>query len=364
MLIRYIASYAIDIVALLFLLVLLRQNNLLVAYRKRPFSYAIIFIVLVILAEAGTVFALGGPASLRPLNMLSNVVGFLLTPIIILSLIAVFEKDSLLRYRWWLIPTVVNGVAVVLSPWTGWIFYVDINNHYQRGSFFLIFVVVYIINIVLLAMTTLRVCKKSLYPIKWKIISLAMLTLIGTSVQILLPDLYFSWHCVTLASFLFYLLLVEFDSSFDGLTKLYNRAAFDKALAQLTPKNKFSVVVMDLNDFKDINDRYGHDYGDTVLKEVALVIKEAFRGYCSCYRTGGDEFCALCRDGDLERVKGLLKNMTDSIIKERETKPSLPTIAYGYSAFRGDEPLDLGKVIREADTQMYYHKQMHKKKNT
>ena len=56
-----------------------------------------------------------------------------------------------------------------------------------------------------------------------------MFTIAGTSIQLLYPTVYTTWHCVTLVLLFYFLLLAEFDSSFDKLTCLYNRAAFDQA---------------------------------------------------------------------------------------------------------------------------------------
>jgi diguanylate cyclase (GGDEF)-like protein len=360
MLRNHIAIYIIDIIALFFLFGLLHSNNFLSKQRKRSFSYGIVFTVLVILSEGGTILVSGGSAELRSFNIFFNVIGFALTPVIPIVLIAIFDTKILQMHKLILLPTILNFVAVTLSPLFGWIFYVDANNYYQRGSVFFFFVIVYIINIIFLAIITLYTGQKYLYPIKWKTASLSFFTVAGTCIQLLVPSVYSSWHCVTLSLLLLYILLSEFEGSFDTLTGLYNRAAFDKASKQLKGKKKFSVIVMDINNFKEINDTYGHEYGDNVLKEVAAIIRGSFDDNCSCYRVGGDEFYTIRRDANRDKLEHQLMSITNNLTKERQKDRYLPTVAYGYSIFHGDKTLDFQKILKEADNQMYYYKHLQK----
>ena len=356
----YLATYIMDIIALIFLFILLYNNYQLGSHHKRLFSWGIFFTIVVILAEIGTIIAYEGKAEVRSLKILCNVVGFSMTPVIPIVLTAIFDTKTLKRHGFLLLPTLFNIAVVILSPIFGWVFYVDAANHYARGPLFLVFVAVYIFNILILFFRTLYACQRMLYPIKWKIISLFLFTIIGTCVQLVYPTVYVTWHCVTLSLFLLYILLTEFDGSFDTLTQLFSRAAFDKALKQLRGKKMFSIIVMDINDFKEINDTYGHKYGDNVLKEVAAIIKRSFEHQCSWYRTGGDEFCVICRDANHEKLGEQLRILTTNLRAKRQINQNLPTVSYGVSIFDGTKPLDIQHMLNEADAQMYYYKKLDK----
>jgi diguanylate cyclase (GGDEF)-like protein len=119
---------------------------------------------------------------------------------------------------------------------------------------------------------------------------------------------------------------------------------------------------MDINYFKEINDTFGHDYGDTVLKRVAAIIREAFDHNSSSYRIGGDEFSVLCRGSDLKKISHQLKSMTDRLTMERQKDSTLPTLVYGSSASQTDLP-DIQDVLKAADAQMYLNKEQQKTKN-
>jgi len=259
-----------------------------------------------------------------------------------------------------LILSLINIVATVLSPLYGFIFYVDANNYYSRGDYFFIFITVYIVNFLLLVVGTLEVGRKYNYPIMRKLFALSLFTIIGTSIQIVYPSAYSPWHCVTLSLLLYYILMSEFDSSFDSLTGLYNRAAFDKATKHISETKAFSIIILDIDDFKSINDMYGHDYGDTVIKEVAAIIRKSFNKHYTCYRFGGDEFLIITNETDKEKIEYHSKAMTNGLEEMRLNGYLLPTISYGYSIFKGGEKLDFQKAFKEADDQMYHFKKTHK----
>ena len=357
----YIATYSIDLIALFFLCVSLHCSNMLNNYRKKPFLFGIVITVIIILSETGTILTENGNIELRNLNVCCNVVGFALTPIIPFALIAISDITILQTHKLLVFPTVINSIAAVLSPAYKLIFYVDTNNHYERGNYFFIFVAIYIINLMLLVISTLHTGEIHHYPIKGKMITLSLFTVAGTSVQLVFPEVHSSWHCVTLALLLYFLLLSEFDSSFDTLTGLYNRAAFEKTAKQMTNRKAFSVIVLDVNDFKNINDTYGHDYGDFVLKSVAAIIRKSLDNHCTCYRVGGDEFYIICKETNPDRIENQLRIMTNALTEERKINSYLPTIAYGYSVFRGGS-LSFQKVLKEADKQMYSFKKQQKTK--
>ncbi|HKM03736.1 MAG TPA: GGDEF domain-containing protein [Lachnospiraceae bacterium] len=356
---NYSAMYIIDICALLFLFALLNGNNLLKKHRKNSFSYGIIFSILIILSEIGSIVANGGSSNLRGLNILCNVLGFTFTPMIPIVLINIFHTSILRKYKLLLLPTLLNIVVVMLSPIHGFIFYIDEYNQYERGSIFFCFVVVYVINIIIFGVIIGHTGQKYLYPIKRKTAGLFLFTVFGTCIQVLIPSAYSTWHCVTLSLFLLYILLSEFEGSFDLLTGLFNRAAFEKASKQLIGNKMFTIIAMDINKFKEINDTYGHDYGDIILKEVATIIRESFDDNCSCYRIGGDEFYIISRITNLEKLELQFQCLEKNFTKRRQKNRRLPTVAYGYSMFQGEANSDFHKTSKAADNQMYLHKQIH-----
>lgn len=358
--IMYIATYIIDIAALFYLIGLLKSSSALNRNRKKPFLAGIILTVIIILSEAGTIFADNGGLDLRNLNIFCNVLGFALAPLIPIIITLVFDRRIITTHRFILIPSVVNIISTLLSPQFRFIFYIDESNNYVRGDYFYIFIAVYIINFLFLMISTLDMGKKYNYPMMLKLVALSFFTIIGTSIQLVVPSAYSSWHSVTLALFLYFLLMSEFDSSFDTLTGLYNRATFDRAVQEIVKAKAVSVVILDINDFKSVNDTYGHDYGDRVIKTVASVIRDSFNKHYRCYRYGGDEFSVISCESDPEKIEHQLEVMTKALAEMRVDGNRLPTVSYGYSIFNGEETLDFHKILRDADEQMYHFKKQYK----
>ena len=356
----YVATYIIDITALILLIGMLHSSTALNSRRKKPFLAAIILTVIIILSEVSTIMTDSSRLDLRSVNIFSNILGFSLTPLIPIVITLIFDERILTTHRLFLIPTLMNIIATVLSPLFGFIFYLDGNNQYFRGDFFLIFIAVYMFNFLYLVFSTADVGKKYNYPIMWKLTLISLFTILGTSVQLVEPRAYTSWHCVTLAMFLYFLVMSEFDSSFDTLTALYNRSTFERTVMGMMRLKAFSVIILDINDFKIVNDTYGHDYGDRVLKIVASVMRRSFGKQYRCFRYGGDEFSIISRETDQEKIEMLLQNMTRELSGVREDGNQLPSVSYGYCVYHGGKKLNFHDILKEADEQMYRFKKANK----
>ncbi|MCK5829689.1 MAG: GGDEF domain-containing protein [Methylococcales bacterium] len=149
----------------------------------------------------------------------------------------------------------------------------------------------------------------------------------------------------------------------DPLTKTFNRAALEETLQreiQLAHRrsNHLSVIFLDIDHFKDINDIHGHEGGDIALASAATCIKDALRGSDVIFRYGGEEFVILLSDTNLDGAQ---------IIAERICKRiEQHTIAYGVeilkltaslgiSSLRGNDTYD--SLVKRADDAMYLAKE-------
>ena len=150
----------------------------------------------------------------------------------------------------------------------------------------------------------------------------------------------------------------------DVLTGLSNRRHLDSQLAEEVARVKrhggqFSVLVLDMDRFKQINDEFGHQAGDSALKEVAQVLRAGLRPYDVCARFAGDEFVLVlggCDEGQAERRRvGLQQAIASLSLEPVPGRVLRLSVSIGASTFPNDAETVEG-VIREADRRMYRDK--------
>ena len=154
------------------------------------------------------------------------------------------------------------------------------------------------------------------------------------------------------------------DSLTDPLTGLPNtRSLFNHLNRELARaerlKSEVALVVMDLNDFKEINDSYGHQFGDVALRQVASVLRTTIRPYDMCVRYAGDEFIVVlsgCARGEAEHKRAELQNAVDSIVLEAPSGGKLPmSISAGVAVYPHDGET-YETLLAKADSRMYRDK--------
>ena len=151
----------------------------------------------------------------------------------------------------------------------------------------------------------------------------------------------------------------NYKSSHDLLTNLYNRTYFEKNAKELIKKNiPFSVVFIDLDNFKYVNDTFGHNKGDEILKSTADILRKNLKGKDIIARFGGDEFVVAV----VECNKECAKKMFDKIKEEIDYffKDYNVTASIGIAYF--PEIKDYEELIKKADENMYKSKKSGKNK--
>ncbi len=153
----------------------------------------------------------------------------------------------------------------------------------------------------------------------------------------------------------------------DELTDLYNRQGLiglmEKELRQVGQKSRaLGILMMDLDNFKLINDGYGHLYGDKVLKDFAAVLKSSIRENDVAFRFGGDEFVVLVRGVDLHgltHVQQRIQNAAGAWIAGNEKLKNLG-VSIGSALLHPGQTYDVDSLLKMADQSMYAVKQSRK----
>lgn len=156
----------------------------------------------------------------------------------------------------------------------------------------------------------------------------------------------------------------EFMSVLDGLTGLYNRRQFEIGIDQEFNRTKrhpadFSLAIMDIDFFKKVNDTYGHQYGDYVLKTVADLLKKSFRKTDMLYRYGGEEMVVIMPETNIEGATipvQRLRSMVENYDFDYNGVKSRVTISIGLT-MNYQEFSDAASLLKSADDALYKAKE-------
>ena len=146
----------------------------------------------------------------------------------------------------------------------------------------------------------------------------------------------------------------------DSLTGLYNRKAMIEEVNQFlirNPKHMHTLVMIDIDHFKKVNDTLGHSFGDQVLIDVATILKQSLRNEDLCCRIGGDEFVMLLKNiKDHENLLSIIERIQSSLTLNYTSNIKVSG-SVGYACFP-KEGRDFKELYEKADQSMYCMKKI------
>ena len=148
---------------------------------------------------------------------------------------------------------------------------------------------------------------------------------------------------------------LNYKASHDELTGVYNRAGYDLIVSTLDLQSTY-LLLIDADNFKRINDTYGHETGDKILQKITETIRHNFRSDDYICRIGGDEFVVFMVHTEKTRRK-LVGLKIEQINKElADTSDGLPATSISAGIIHGSEVSDINDLLRKADTALYASK--------
>ncbi|MNI52279.1 Cyclic di-GMP phosphodiesterase Gmr [compost metagenome] len=147
----------------------------------------------------------------------------------------------------------------------------------------------------------------------------------------------------------------------DPVTGLLNRHALENFWSVYKKKENMALISLDLDQFKEVNDTYGHEAGDQLLREVSKHLKQVTNKNQLAYRIGGDEFLFIMKNCDESKVEILAGLILDNISRPYyiQGKDISVTGSIGISMSQGAK-VDRTRMFKEADAAMYHAKRLGK----
>lgn len=317
---------------------------------------------------------------LRALSYVDNIVYFVVQLVIALEW---------MRYAWYrlfeqampvkkeimfiFVPFSFLSLLIVTSPLNGWCFYLDDANYYHRGVFaapMSVIVLVYLLAVSVIALVQYR--KEVLIDRKKELLTIAFFVVppfLGGLLQTVFYGLSVLWPCAVVSSMLVLLNKESQAISQDDLTGLNNRRNMERHFRIEEGQNRATMLILlDINDFKYINDQHGHTFGDVALIQTANILRTIFNGTSAFLaRYGGDEFVIVLPEGEESTAREITQKIKNSFDDFSGTKkfPFRLSVSVGYAISSEKANKKIANLLKEADENMYRDKSMyHREKQT
>ncbi|HEX3026143.1 MAG TPA: GGDEF domain-containing protein [Clostridia bacterium] len=258
-------------------------------------------------------------------------------------------------------------ILVTANPLTGSVFRLGASNVYSGGGLLYVYAAIcdagFFVILAMLVFGRRRIEHRKLLSL----LRFSAFPFIGGLLQLACPQIPIVCPCVTLSLIEVYISLQSSSLTTDYLTGIFNKMHLDEHILQkvrrCSPDRTFSAIMIDLDNFKEINDRFGHKVGDDALETAAMLLKQSIGQENFLARIGGDEFLAVLNADDYpsllkvtRRINGLFDHFNASGKKVYRLSLSM-----GYDVYSYKRRMTKDQFLKHIDCLMYLNKRNKKK---
>lgn len=316
----------------------------------------------------------GMPGTLYPvLNHTGNFLVFLLNPLLsslwlLYAHLQVHQNEAETKRLVFPLVAVnlLHAIMVILSQFNGWLYFIDQNNIYHRGPLYLLSAS--ITGVILLTTFAFIVANRTkierkhffslvFFPVPPFVLIIVQILFYGTSLML---------NGVVLSMLIVFLNIQNQSIYTDYLTGLYNRNKLDMYMKEKVKASAagegFSAILLDLDNFKSINDALGHEMGDKALETAAKLLKNCLQPNDFIARFGGDEFCIVLDSSNEEDLKEAVQRIDDCLKQYNRSNPHSYQIGFsmGYAVYDHRSRMKAEEFQSQIDLLMYENKRANK----
>lgn len=362
-----------SIILLIVIVIHVKKLNLMEFIQDRLFIMILYCTVLLLFLDILSRFD-GRPNTIFPvINTLGNFLIFLFNPVlpslwILYVHFQVFRKESKTKQLYPILFSIniVYDILLTLSQTYGWFYYIDQENIYHRGPYYWIPAVFVMGLITASVIITIKNRKRLEQKYFLTQIFFVIPPVVGIIFQVSFYGFSLMLNGVTLSILVLFLNIQNRSLYTDYLTGVNNRKKLDVYLKEKVSAGEktFSAVLVDLDNFKMINDTFGHDTGDAALETAAELLKSSLRADDLIARYGGDEFCLvldISNKADLDKAIRRIKRLAERYNKS-STNPYKIEFSMGYDVYDRHSNMSAKEFLKKLDILMYANKQAGKEK--
>ena len=356
----YVLTIGFIVILSMLLLILLSVNNQSFD-RNQKIRFILLFLTVSTITGMDIATNLIDNAknnALLPLDYFCNFIGFGLSPLPMLLISRILYKGKEPKF----ISLIYLAYVIVLAFLIGFkkLFELtpDTFEYIRHPSYFYFYVPVMILSFTYLLINSIRIALVMFMRGTIVLFTVYALLISGLVIQIIKASVHVNCLIIAIVSIIYYIYVSSMWAQMDGLTGLFSHYSFLQAIKNIKPNT--TVIVMDADDFKMINDKYGHVEGDRCLRLISKEIKLIFGKFGACYRLGGDEFAVIInpkKECDIQKRIELFNNR----IKMHQSNTICPNVSIGYAVFDKNKMTD--ELLELADKNMYINKAIQKAKN-
>jgi diguanylate cyclase (GGDEF)-like protein len=256
--------------------------------------------------------------------------------------------------------TVFHVFLLALNVPSGYYFYISEDNRLRYGNQHFIRIILSYLP-ALFAIIEIFISPKKFKKYQSILVFLFLIfTGVGSILDILFDTISLIWPWLVSMYLYSYFFIITSDFRIDSLTGLGNRFSFNEFIEKLsksTAQESWSVVMIDMDHFKEINDTLGHPEGDNALRDMAAIIKGSVRHSDFAARYGGDEFVLAARaEFDILKLMERIQEAID-IQNEKNYRPYKLAMSYGCDTYTTNSGRHINDFLKHIDELMYKEKQ-------
>ena len=256
------------------------------------------------------------------------------------------------------VPAGVIGLMTLANLFVPVFFVVNEANVYHRTPWFLLPCLVVYAYTAWGAIQSYRYQRRTDRQLFIPVLMFLVPVYVGSLIQLFCYGISLIWVSVAVGLTCLYINLQSEQAYLDPLTKLYNRGYLlqymDHVFQQAGKGNPITGIMLDINDFKKINDTLGHVEGDQVLQAVGKILLRA-AGNNTVVRYGGDEFIILLETSKSEQVQKIMDNIQWNLRSYNASRGTLPAISFSMGTAKFDQ-MNIFRFFQDMDMRMYEEK--------